>query len=510
MRRFLIASLAAVSLLAGLLAPTGAQAAQVSTKELRDAVAPWKIRQHLQRLQEIADNNGDTRASGTPGYDASANYVARTLRRAGYEVTRQHFDYLFFQELSDPVMRRVSPDPKTYVNPDEFITMDYSATGNPTADLVPTNDIVIPPGADPSTSNSGCEPGDFPAETSGNIALIQRGFCDFVVKAQNAQDAGAVGVIIFNEGQPGRDETLAGTLGETEEITIPVVGTSFAIGEDLYEREQNGQDVVFELKTHTLRDPRSAQNVLADTTGRRDRLVVVGAHLDSVVEGPGIQDNGTGSATILEIAEQIAELDYAPRNRIRFAWWGAEEAGLVGSEYYVGRLGNQQYFNHSLYLNFDMIGSPNFARFIYDGSGDLGTAGPEGSVMIERVFEAYFNGQGLAHEPTEFDGRSDYNPFILVDIPAGGLFTGAEQHKTPEQVALYGGTAGVAYDECYHQPCDTIDNVNMTGLSQMADAAAHATWRLANRRLPEDWADEEAAQMTAASGSDYDGAHLVR
>jgi Zn-dependent M28 family amino/carboxypeptidase len=510
MRRFLIVGLAALSVLAGLIPSPTAQAAQVGTQELRDAVAPWKIRQHLQKLQTIADNNGDTRASGTPGYDASANYVARTLRRAGYQVTRQHFDYLFFQELSDAMMRRVSPNAKTYVNPDEFITMDYSGSGNPTADLVPTNDIVIPPGTDPSTSNSGCEPGDFPAETSGNIALIQRGTCDFVVKALNAQDAGAVGAIIFNEGQPGRDETLAGTLGSQDDVTIPVVGTSFAIGEDLYEREQNGQDVVFELKTETLRDPRTAQNVLADTTGRRDRLVVVGAHLDSVPEGPGIQDNGSGSATILEIAEQIAELGYEPRNRIRFAWWGAEEAGLVGSEHYVFKLGQQAYENHSLNLNFDMIASPNFARFIYDGSGDLGIEGPEGSVMIERVFESYFDGQGLAHEPTTFDGRSDYDPFIQVGIPAGGLFTGAENEKTPAQVALYGGTAGVAFDPCYHQACDTIDNINMTGLSQMSDAAAHATWRLANRRLPEDWADEEAARTTAATSSEYDGPHLVR
>jgi Zn-dependent M28 family amino/carboxypeptidase len=182
--------------------------------------------------------------------------------------------------------------------------------------------------------------------------------------------------------------------------------------------------------------------------------------------GPGINDNGSGSATILAIAEQLTKFKTA--NKVRFAWWGAEELGLVGS--------------------------PNFVRFVYDGDnsafppGTGGTQpGPPGSGAIEEVFSKYFADQGLASAPTPFNGRSDYGPFITATspahpsgIPAGGLFSGAEGIKTAEEAATYGGTAGVAYDPCYHQACDTFDNVSLTGLDQMSDAEAHAIITLAD------------------------------
>jgi Zn-dependent M28 family amino/carboxypeptidase len=218
-------------------------------------------------------------------------------------------------------------------------------------------------------------------------------------------------------------------------------------------------------------------NVLADTpTGRVDRTVVVGAHLDSVFEGPGINDNGSGSSAILETALQMAELGIQPRNRVRFAFWGGEEDGLIGSEFYVSQLNARAIKQHAVNLNFDMVGSPNFVRFVYDGDGSaFGVAGPNGSARVERVFLDYFASQGLATEPTEFDGRSDYFAFINNGIPAGGLFTGAEGIKTAEEAAVYGGTAGTAYDPCYHQACDTIDNLSNTALDQMSDAIAHVT-----------------------------------
>ncbi len=157
---------------------------------------------------------------------------------------------------------------------------------------------------------------------------------------------------------------------------------------------------------------------------------MAGAHLDSVADGPGINDNGSGSAALLEIAMQMAELSIEPRNTVRFAWWGAEEAGLVGSQFYVDSLTKREVKNIELYLNFDMIGSPNYGRFVYDGDGDaFGIKGPTGSANIERTFEDYFASQGLASEPTAFDGRSDYDAFITAGIPAGGLFTGAEDAK---------------------------------------------------------------------------------
>ena len=139
-----------------------------------------------------------------------------------------------------------------------------------------------------------------------------------------------------------------------------------------------------------------------------------------------------------------------------------------------------------LNLNFDMVGSPNFVRFVYDGDASDFEVGavPAGSAEIERVFLDYFSSQRLATDPTAFDGRSDYGSFLAAGIPAGGLFSGAEGIKTPAQALIYGGAAGEPYDRCYHQACDTLDNLNRTSLSQLGDAAAHAVLTFAQRDAP--------------------------
>ncbi len=224
--------------------------------------------------------------------------------------------------------------------------------------------------------------------------------------------------------------------------------------------------------------------MIAETKrGNPDNVVMAGAHLDSVEEGPGINDNGSGSATILEVAEQLAKVK-KPANKVRFAWWGAEELNLLGSDHYVTDLADNNpdaLGDIALYLNLDMVGSPNFVRFVYDGDNSTGEGadGPEGSAEIEQLFTKYFASQGLATEETPFDGRSDYGPFIANGVPSGGLFTGAEGIKTAEQAATYGGTAGAAYDPCYHQACDTRANISMPALDQMSDATAHAVYVLA-------------------------------
>jgi Zn-dependent M28 family amino/carboxypeptidase len=178
----------------------------------------------------------------------------------------------------------------------------------------------------------------------------------------------------------------------------------------------------------------------------------------------------------------MADLGIEPNNKVRFAFWGAEEAGLLGSQHYIDSLTEEAGAKIALYLNFDMIGSPNFARFIYDGNGsafpEVG-GGPPGSDAIERAFQRYFENKGLATVQTAFDGRSDYQGFIDVGIPAGGLFTGAEGHKTEQEAQLFGGTAGEAYDPCYHQACDDIDNVSKRALGQMSDAVAHVVYTFA-------------------------------
>ena len=473
-------SIVAVALVTALLVATPALAVdEVNTKRLRNAVTVGGILSHERVLQRIANQNGGTRASGTPGYDASADYVAGRLRAAGYTVTEQEFTFPFYQELSPAVLEQVTPTATTY----ETGTYDFSGTGDVTGTLFTTNDVVIPPTPEPSSS-SGCEPGDFtPAPATPAVALIQRGTCTFEDKANNAIAAGYDAVIIFNEGNPGREDLFIGTLGNP--FDIPVVGLSFADGAALVAQLQAGQTVTMHVATETEIDPtRTTRNIIADSpTGNADQVVVVGAHLDSVIAGPGINDNGSGSSTILEIAEEMAELGIRNRQQVRFAFWGAEELNLLGSEHYVNTLSDDDLGKIVANLNFDMLGSPNYVRFVYDGDGsDTPTAGPPGSAQIEALFNDYFASQGLATEPTAFDGRSDYGPFIAVGIPAGGLFSGAEGEKTVEQAAIYGGTAGAPYDPCYHQACDTTNNLSTKALNELGDGAAHAVMTLARTR----------------------------
>lgn len=469
-----------------------AAAPPTDSSTLRSAVTAEGIMEHEAALQEIADQNGGTRASGTPGYDASADYVVGLLQTAGYEITRQEFVYDQFSETADPVLDPTSPDLPAYTPNEDFITMEYSGSGDVTAPLQAV-DLVLPPAAAANTSNSGCEESDFANFVAGNIALLQRGTCTFRIKAENAAAAGAAGVIIFNEGQEGRTDTLSGTLG-TPQLSLPVIGTSFEVGDELAEL-LGREPVTVRLATFTKVESKTTENVLAETTsGREDRAVVVGAHLDSVPEGPGMNDNGSGAATILEIAQEMAELGIESKNQVRFAFWGAEESGLLGSEFYVNQLTSREIKDVAVNLNFDMIGSPNYVRFVYDGDGsDAPLAGPGGSGQVEDVFVDYFDSVGLATEPTPFDGRSDYGPFITAGIPAGGLFTGAEGIKSEEEAATYGGVSGIAYDPCYHEACDDLKepneepeleaayghtvllgNINTRAIDEMSDAAAHA------------------------------------
>jgi Zn-dependent M28 family amino/carboxypeptidase len=259
------------------------------------------------------------------------------------------------------------------------------------------------------------------------------------------------------------------------------VGTSFDVGVDL-----SDPGTVARVKTEVLEQLGESVNVIAETPGGDpNRTVVIGAHLDSVPAGPGINDNGSGSAGILEVAEVFAAQDRTPRNKLRFMWYGVEELGLVGSTKYVDDLTQDEKDDILAMLNFDMIGSPNFARYVYDGDGTVGPEGPTGSGFIEDVFVDYFASQGLFNEPTAFDGRSDYGPFIADGIPAGGLFTGAEQPKTAAQVAQYGGIVDAQLDPCYHAACDTFagtgdgagataPGLGLVALDQMSDAVAHA------------------------------------
>ncbi|MEU5044090.1 M28 family metallopeptidase [Streptomyces griseorubiginosus] len=214
---------------------------------------------------------------------------------------------------------------------------------------------------------------------------------------------------------------------------------------------------------------RTGYNLIADWPGGdTDQVVMSGSHLDSVTAGAGINDNGSGSAAVLETALAVSRAGFHPTKHLRFAWWGAEELGMVGSKYYVNNLSTANRSKIKGYLNFDMIGSPNPGYFVYDD--DPG---------IEKTFKEYYAGLGVPTEiETEGDGRSDHAPFKNAGVPVGGLFSGADYIKTAAQAAKWGGTSGRAFDRCYHSSCDTTANIDDTALDRNSDAVAYAVWGL--------------------------------
>jgi Zn-dependent M28 family amino/carboxypeptidase len=439
------------------------------------------VREHQAALQAIADANGGNRAAGTSGYDASVEYVIDTLEAAGWTVETHEFDFT----VAQPIQQH-TPTPAT-THPTGGVT--GSALGTVTNQVTPIDINLTPPRA----NTSGCDgafteaavgapltadPGgvnDFAGFVPGRIALIQRGGCSFALKNANAQAAGASAVILFNQGDtPARSVTLtnitaappAGSVSPA--ISIPIVGTSFAAGESLARVGTTATVAV-------VNDPQS--NVIAERTGRNDdNVVMAGAHLDSVPAGPGINDNGSGSAALLELAEQLGKLK--PENTLRFAWWGGEESGLIGSTAYVNDLTAAERDRIALYLNFDMVGSPNYIFMVYDAdesSFEAPVPIPPGSTAIEDVFESFYTLVGEPYDDSQFSGRSDYQAFIVNGIPSGGLFTGAEQIKTAEQQSIWGGTTGAQFDPCYHLACDTFANNNDHALDVNSDSIAFAT-----------------------------------
>jgi len=424
--------------------------------KLMECITLEGVREHQAALQSIADANGGTRVSGSPGYDESVDYVVERLKKAGYTPRVQPFTFQTFISLSPPVLERVAPPP---AGPVATTFLSYSGSGDVTAS-------VSRP-ADAGSGNEGCDASDFAGFAAGNIALVQRGTCTFAIKSTNAYNAGASAVIIWNN-QAG---VINGTLGNDFTLDIPVMAVTQAAGAELAATA----GLTMRVKAETFRGQATTYNVFAQTSGSTDNVVMAGAHLDSVNAGPGINDNGSGSAAILEVAEQMAKV--RPVNAVRFAWWGAEESGLVGSRYYVTNLSEAERDQIALYLNFDMVGSPNHVFFVYDGDNSDGTglpgdapAGPEGSAQIEKTFEAFYAKVGEPFKGTDFSGRSDYGPFIEIGIPSGGLFTGAEGVKSVEEAALWGGTAGQQYDPCYHLACDTYANNNDHALEVNSDA----------------------------------------
>jgi len=427
---------------------------------LRQRMRPDAMMTHLHRLQDIADANGNTRAIGTPGYEASVDYVAQALRAKGFDVQTPEFQVRVFD--AEPGTLSAGPDSFT------ARALRYSRGTPPEGVTAPL--VAAPTGDD----SPGCTAADYDGlPLQGAVVLVDRGKCPFTDKMTAAAARGAVALVVAdNVDEP----EMGGTLGATADIKIPVVSVTKADGATLRGRTD---PVTLRLDAH-VKDI-TARNVIAQTkTGSTSDVVMAGAHLDSVPEGPGINDNGSGVAAVLETALQMGPSPEV-RNAVRFAFWGAEELGLVGSERYIESLNIDQLRDIALYLNFDMIASPNPGYFTYDGdqSAPLGRNEspprvPEGSAGIERTLVAYLKSAGKTAQDTSFDGRSDYDGFTLSGIPSGGLFAGAEDNMNAEQAKLWDGRAHEPFDPNYHKATDTIDHINTTALDIQGGGVAFA------------------------------------
>jgi Zn-dependent M28 family amino/carboxypeptidase len=426
---------------------------------LRQRVTADAMMVHLRSLQQIADANDGNRASGTPGYQASVDYIADALRSKGFDVQTPEFELRL--SFADP--------PTVAVGGANFAAKPLEYTIGTPPDGV-TGPLV---GARVKVA-AGCTAGDYDGlPVTGAVVLVDRGQCPFASKQAAAADRGAVALIVANnvEGeQPGA------TLGANTEVRIPVISVSKADGARM--RAQPGETTIklnAGVRTQTMR------NVIAQTrTGSTVDVVMVGAHLDSVPAGPGINDDGSGVAAVLETALQLGSSPDV-HNAVRFGFWGAEELGLLGSANYVQSLNVDALKDIALYLNFDMIASPNPGYFTYDGDQSTRLDPqqrpppvPEGPAGIERTLVGYLKEAGKTTQDISFDGRSDHESFTRAGIPVGGLFTGAVTDMTEQQAELWGGAAGQPFDPNYHQKTDTLDRIDQTALDINGKAVAYS------------------------------------
>ena len=450
---------------------------------------------HMKAFQAIADANPGpdghaSRNSGEPGYKASADYVAQVMTQAGYDVHIQTYKFDYFAYAGVPTLSEVSPTAHDYAVTTEFNPGQSTGTAN--ASLQPAGGIVIPPTATPSSA-SGCTAADFSGFVPGRIALIQRGTCTFSQKVQNAQGAGAIGVIIFNEGNPGRTNVFGGSLSSIP--TIPVAFTSFAIGQDLYNQYQqavqnNTALPVMSLTIKGIVKPNTDDyNVIADSKGGDpNHVVVVDAHLDAIY-GAGMLDNASGSATILDIAQQMKNVN--PRNKLRFIWFGGEELGLFGSAAYINSLSSSDKSHIGYDLDADVTATPNYIIGVLDPAGPDLFGRTVTQTFPNRVYKAstiardqaigYFDSIGLKHELFSPVG-TDAISFNQVGIPASGLLTGQDCCKSQAEVDLFGGSVGnyegnlgTSDGGCVDNPfrwCDNLSNNDPTVLTFMSKAFA--------------------------------------
>ena len=402
-----------------------------------------RLRTDLETLQRIADDNGGIRAVGTPGFDASVEAMVSALDEIGFETRTEEVAYTGFREAA----ASMSVGRATYLAPDDLHALIYSAGGDvrgPVAML----------------EASGCDPDDFAGVPDGAIAVTTMGGCYRRDQAINAAAAGAAALVV---GYPGRSpgEIYRPTLIDPDGITIPVVSAAEPALDAL--RAADGDEAV--LNVETEREPATLRNVIGEI-GDGPAVLVLGGHLDSVLDGPGLNDNGSGVAALLEVARGIAATGVPDGWTVRIGFWGGEEFGDLGSRAYVETMPD----GVEAYLNLDMAGSPHGAALVYDEA-----AAPPGSEHITELYEAALAERGVTSERVDIGGSSDHFAFMQAGIPSGGLFAGAAETGSAAQPSA---SSGEVADACYHLACDDIDNVDIGRVALFAEATFDVAYAL--------------------------------
>lgn len=479
-------------------APAQAVAADPDTTALRNAVNRAEVLRYEQRLQTIAMSNENHRLTASTGNWESVDFVISELRKIGYNPTLLPYANTSapnawsertpstFEVVSSPTPITPQAGTGPFLNgtaaASDFAQMTWSQTSDITAQLIPASGIQVSP--QPTVNNtvkSGCVMSDFPAAVKDNIVLVQRGTCTELVKAINARASGAKALIIMNEGSPGRtasarfvSQTYPGTVG---------YGVTFALGKQLYEAAQQGP-VTLRLKSDNNLTQRIDYDILAETPGGDPtRVLQVGAHMDGVNAGPGINDDGSGTSMNLAIANQIMKLGIPLKYKIRFGWFSGEEQGLFGSTFAVNQLNTVQTQQTLGMLDYDMLGSTNWIPFMYVPNASetaLPTMQRDSEAIMSNIHINYLqNRLGITKTDYPFDNRSDYAQWRSRQVPATGYYTGAETSKTAAHVAAYGGQVGIQADPCYHEWCDTVFNLSQYGLDEFTDVLANGVLSLA-------------------------------
>jgi hypothetical protein len=468
-----------------------------STTKLLQCIRRAALWQHMVAFQQIAIANPGpdghpSRNIGEPGYLASAQYVAAKMTAAGYQVQLQQYTVPYFNYTAMAYFNRVSPTAASFALRNDWNPPTYSGSGNVTAFVQPVANIQIP-GPATLTSTSGCSATDFSIFTPGRIALIQRGTCSYYTKVHNAQLAGAVGVIIFNDGGGGRTAAFRGSLSPSTPVAIPVAMASYAIGLDFYTRYNDDQSPKAHLDVQTIHDPnRIDYNVIADSPyGDPNHVVVVEGHLDAIY-GAGMLDSASGSATILEVGLKLAHTPTV--NHLRYVWFGGEELGLYGSDHYVFSLTDAEAAKIVFDIDSDVTATPNYVTAIADPANS-GSASdfPAGVIAASQrgndYFREYFIANNLPYVNWSNDGTDSWN-FSWRGIPNTGILTGQDCCKTQDLVNLFGGTLGNyegnlnSFDGGFvDRPFlwgDNLDNNDPVVLEATSKAFAYVTWKLAN------------------------------